>query len=226
MTVFPNQPPRLIMLDLDGTLVDSVPDLAMAIDNMLNAIGKPPAGESKVRTWVGNGAHALVARAFVDSMTYPDALNEREDFQRAYRLFFDYYEKSNGEAAVVYPGVHEALKRWQSKGIKLAIVTNKPMQFTTSLIERVGIAHYFDWISGGDSLPKRKPEPDQLLHILQLSGEEALHALMVGDSSNDIKAARAANVCSLAVPYGYNHGQSIEDSHPDQIVNRLDEFHH
>ena len=224
--LFPDHPPALIMLDLDGTLVDSVPDLALAVDQMLTSIGKPPAGELKVRDWVGNGAQALVARAYVDAMTYPIDLYDQVDFKRAYQRFFEYYEASNGVAAVVYPGVREALDRWSLKGIKLAVVTNKPMQFTTSLLESVGLADYFSSVCGGDSLPKRKPEPDQLLYTLKQAVVSADQALMVGDSSNDINAGRAAGIGTLAVPYGYNHGLPIDESHPDQVVTRLDDFHH
>jgi phosphoglycolate phosphatase len=226
MKLFPDQAPKLIMLDLDGTLVDSVPDLTVAVDQMLEAVGKPEAGDAKIRTWVGNGAHALVARALSDSMDYPAGLQDTTEYHKAYQLFLHYYEASNGVTACTYPGVKEALARWRQKGIKLAVVTNKPMQFTTPLIEGVGIAHLFDFVSGGDSLPRRKPEPDQLLDIMAKAGVSAAESLMVGDSSNDIDAAHAAGVAALAVPYGYNHGRPVEECSPDQIVESLDSFHH
>jgi phosphoglycolate phosphatase len=224
--LFADKAPKLIMLDLDGTLVDSVPDLTVAVDQMLSAVGKPTAGDAKIRTWVGNGAHALVARALSDAMDYPKDLQESVEYQQAYQLFLDYYEASNGVTACTYPGVKEALARWRQKGIKLAVVTNKPMQFTTPLIEGVGIAHFFDFVSGGDSLTKRKPEPDQLLDIMAKAGASAEDSLMVGDSSNDIDAAHAAGVSALAVPYGYNHGRPVEECNPDQVVDSLDRFHH
>ena len=226
MKLFADQAPKLIMLDLDGTLVDSVPDLTVAVDQMLSAVGKAVAGDAKIRTWVGNGAHALVARALSDSMEYPADLQASAEYQHAYQLFLHYYEASNGVTACTYPGVKEALARWSQKGIKLAVVTNKPMQFTTPLIEGVGIAHLFDFVSGGDSLPKRKPEPDQLLDIMAKAGVSAEESLMVGDSSNDIDAAHAAGVAALAVPYGYNHGRPVEECNPDQVVDSLDTFHH
>jgi phosphoglycolate phosphatase len=226
MKLFADQAPKLIMLDLDGTLVDSVPDLTVAVDQMLKAVGKHEAGDAKIRTWVGNGSHALVARALTDAMDYPVDLQETPEYQQAYQLFLHYYEASNGVTACTYPGVKEALARWNQKGIKLAVVTNKPMQFTTPLIEGVGIAHLFDFVSGGDSLPKRKPEPDQLLDIMSKAGVSADESLMVGDSSNDINAAHAAGVAALAVPYGYNHGRPVEECNPDQVVESLDSFHH
>lgn len=226
MKLFADQAPKLIMLDLDGTLVDSVPDLTVAVDQMLEAVGKPEAGDAKIRTWVGNGAHALVARALSDSMDYPAALQDTAEYHHAYQLFLHYYEASNGVTACTYPGVKEALARWRQKGIKLAVVTNKPMQFTTPLIEGVGVAHLFDFVSGGDSLPRRKPEPDQLFDIMAKAGVRAAESLMVGDSSNDIDAAHAAGVAALAVPYGYNHGRPVEECNPDQVVESLDSFHH
>lgn len=210
--------PALVMFDLDGTLVDSVPDLAAAVDEMLIALNRPPVGLARVREWVGNGAALLVRRALAGDIAaegVDDGLHEQ-----ALSLFMQAYSKVHRHT-VLYPQVVETLDRLRDEGIPLALVTNKPEQFIQPLLEQVGLAGRFRWIVGGDTLPRRKPEPDGLWHVLAQAAVPASQALFVGDSRNDIQAAKAAGVKSLAVRYGYNHGEPIETANPDYVVDNL-----
>ncbi len=220
--LFGGQDPELVLFDLDGTLVDSVPDLACAVDRMLGVLGREPAGVDRVRDWVGNGAPTLVRRALlgqldVSAQTVPQAL-----YDEAYGYFLDFYAQATTELSTLYPGVLECLEGLQARGIKLGVATNKPMRFTTGMLQGLGIDGYFQVVIGGDSLPTCKPDPAMLLSAIEHCGATPGSTLMVGDSSNDIKAGRAAGCPVAAVPYGYNHGEPIETSAPDLLVARLD----
>lgn len=218
------QLPQLIMLDLDGTLVDSVPDLAVAVDQMLTQLDRPKAGEEKVRDWVGNGASMLVARALSDAMQPQACHLEGELYEAAYMAFLKAYAQSNGRYAQIYPGVEAALEKWSQQKIPLAVVTNKPMLFTKALLKSLRLSRYFHFVVGGDSLPQKKPDPAPLLHVIEQLEAQPEACWMVGDSKNDVQAARAAQCKVAAVSYGYNHGESIADSDPDLLVDRLDQL--
>jgi phosphoglycolate phosphatase len=213
------KPPRMVLFDLDGTLVDSVPDIAWAIDAMLDALSKPAAGLEKVRRWVGNGASMLVKRALADN-DHPDDIEENL-YQQAFDLFLTHYEQANGRHTLVYPGVTETLAILRDQLPYLAIVTNKPMQFTQPLLKALALPT-FDVVVGGDSLPECKPHPAPLLHCLEQCQCSVEEALMVGDSVSDIKAAKAANVPVICVDYGYNQGIDLRDFEPDVIVSQFD----
>ncbi|MCW7551213.1 phosphoglycolate phosphatase [Endozoicomonas gorgoniicola] len=217
--------PQLIMYDLDGTLVDSVPDLAISIDAMLDDLNLPKAGEDKVRLWVGNGIPSLVKRALVDDMAgdQPGIVN-REVFVKAYDSFKHHYAIEVGQHSHLYPGVKDFLQAMADKGVKQAVVTNKSEIFTEKLLKLMGIDHFFEISLGGDSLDEQKPHPLPLLHAIEKAEASLDTALMIGDSSNDIKAARAAGVKVIALPYGYNHGEPIAASNPDLIVTTLDKL--
>ncbi|MFC6669669.1 phosphoglycolate phosphatase [Marinobacterium aestuariivivens] len=221
--LFDGRDPQLVLFDLDGTLVDSVPDLARAVDLMLAALDRPAAGIDRVRDWVGNGAPMLVQRALVGRFDVaepaPSAL-----FDQAYALFLHFYGEAMAEQSVLYPGVVDCLEGMKARDIALGIATNKPMRFTTPVLEGLGIARFFQVVLGGDSLPTRKPDPAMLLSAIEQCGARPVSTLMVGDSINDVKAARAAGCPVAAVPYGYNHGEPIEDSAPDLLVQRLDQL--
>ncbi|HSG04367.1 MAG TPA: phosphoglycolate phosphatase [Marinobacterium sp.] len=216
------QLPQLIMLDLDGTLVDSVPDLAIAVDQMLTELDRPKAGEARVRDWVGNGASMLVARALSGSLEPQDCHLEGELYEAAYMGFLKAYAESNGRYAQLYPGVEAALEKWSQQKIPLAVVTNKPMLFTNALLKSLRLSHYFHFVMGGDSLPQKKPDPAPLHHIMTQLGAQPEACWMVGDSKNDVEAGRAAGCKVAAVTYGYNHGENIADSEPDLLVDRID----
>ena len=217
--------PQLIMFDLDGTLVDSVPDLAIAIDAMLEDMNLPKAGTDKVRLWVGNGIPSLVKRALVDDMKgdQPGIVN-REVFVKAYDSFRHHYSIEVGQHSHLYPGVKDFLQAMADKGVNQAVVTNKSEIFTGKLLKLMDIDRFFEISLGGDSLDEKKPHPMPLLHAIEQSGASLDTAIMIGDSSNDIKAAKAAEVKVIALPYGYNHGMPIEASEPDLIVPTLDQL--
>ncbi|ANG61820.1 phosphoglycolate phosphatase, bacterial [Marinobacterium aestuarii] len=221
-SLFGGSDPALVLFDLDGTLVDSVPDLALAIDRMLAALELEPAGVARVRDWVGNGAPTLVRRALHGQLDIADATLPVGRFEQAYELFLQFYGESTAALSALYPGVSECLDGLRARGIRLGVATNKPMRFTGDMLQGLGIDGYFDVVIGGDSLPSCKPDPAMLLSAIEQCGATPATTLMVGDSSNDIRAARAAGCKVVGVPYGYNHGEPIEASAPDLIVARLD----
>jgi len=213
--------PRLVMFDLDGTLIDSVPDLAEAVNRMLVELGRAPAGVEKVRDWVGNGARVLVRRALAGGLDHA-AVGEAET-EEALARFLDIYADCHHLTAL-YPGVHELLEALSTAAVELAVVTNKPERFVAPLLEQVGLGGYFRWIIGGDTLPQQKPDPAALLQVMRLAGVEAAQSLFVGDSRNDVLAARAAAVPCIAVSYGYNHGRPIAEERPSLVVDSLAEL--
>lgn len=219
--LFDGHLPRLVMFDLDGTLLDSVPDLAAAVDATLLQLGRMPAGVGRVREWIGNGAPVLVRRALAGQLDHAgvdDALAER-----ALALFLDAY--SGGHAlTTVYPGVVETLDWLGQREVALAVVTNKPARFVEPLLAEKGLGGRFGWVVGGDTLPRQKPAPDGLLHVMRAADVAPGDALFVGDSRNDVRAARAAGVRCVGLRYGYNHGRPIEEEEPDLILDDLREL--
>jgi phosphoglycolate phosphatase len=213
--------PRLVMFDLDGTLIDSVPDLAAAVDRMLVELGRPPAGVAQVREWVGNGARVLVRRALAGGLDH-SAVGEAET-EDALARFLDIYADCH-DLTALYLGVHELLEALSTAAVELAVVTNKPERFVAPLLEQVGLGGYFRWIIGGDTLPQQKPDPAALLQVMHLAGVEAAQSLFIGDSRNDVLAARAAGVPCVAVSYGYNHGRPIIEEEPSLVVDSLAEL--
>ncbi|MCV6587959.1 MAG: phosphoglycolate phosphatase [Marinobacterium sp.] len=220
--LFKGELPQAVLFDLDGTLIDSVPDLGHAVDRMLQRMGLVPVGETAVRQWVGNGAQMLVKRALVRHLNTEGAVLNPAVFDHAYQLFLEFYRQKTAERSVLYPGVSECLLQLQAEGVKMAVVTNKPMQFTTPMLDGFGLSGYFDCILGGDSLAVKKPDPQPLQHAMKVLGSTPQTTLMVGDSVNDLQAARAAGCPVICVPYGYNHGNNIADSKPDMMVEQLD----
>jgi len=222
---FAGRLPALVMFDLDGTLVDSVPDLAAAIDATLFELGRLPVGVGAVRLWVGNGAQVLVQRALASAVdVLPlDSLNgaERELQERAHQLFLKHYRVLSGQFACHYSGVRERLAYLREQGVAVAVVTNKPIEFVPHLLEDLHIAEFVHMSLGGDSCLEKKPHPGPLLRVLSEMSVAPQQALMVGDSRNDIEAARAAGVISLAVTYGYNHGRPVREEAPDLMCDSL-----
>lgn len=216
--LFQGELPRLVMFDLDGTLVDSVPDLAAAVDKTLQVLGQPAAGIEQVRDWVGNGARVLVRRALAGSLEHAQV--DEGYAQQALQLFMQYYAESHA-LTQVYPGVRQTLERLREQQVELAIVTNKPERFVAPLLDEKGLGGYFRWIVGGDTLPQQKPDPAALLHVLRLARVDAAQALFVGDSRNDVRAAKAAGVTCVALSYGYNHGRPIAEENPARVLDNL-----
>lgn len=216
--LFPGALPRLVMFDLDGTLVDSVPDLAAAVDRMLLELGRPAAGLDAVRHWVGNGAQVLVRRALagdIDHAGVDDALAEQ-----ALALFMDAYAESH-DLTIVYPGVQDTLRWLRKRGVEMALITNKPERFVGPLLDQMKLGSYFRWIIGGDTLAQKKPDPAALLFVMQMAGVTPQQALFVGDSRSDVLAAKAAGVQCVGLTYGYNHGRPIEEESPSLVIDDL-----
>ncbi|MCW4149356.1 phosphoglycolate phosphatase [Halomonas sp. 18H] len=212
---------QLIGFDLDGTLVDSVPDLAAAVDAALCDLGFPAPGEGHVRDWVGNGSRMLMERALCHALDEaPDDARCRE----AHDAFLCHYARRPCHASRLYPGVAEALPRLHAAGLTLVLVTNKPAAFIAPILEHFGLSGYFSLCLGGDSLARRKPDPLPLQHAAEVFAVSPAHCLMVGDSRHDIAAGRAAGYRTLAVPYGYNHGEPVELSEPDGVIESLVEL--
>lgn len=213
--------PRLVMFDLDGTLMDSVPDLAAAVDKMLMLLGREPAGIERVRDWVGNGSRVLVRRALAGQLDHDGVADELAD--EALALFMQAYAGGH-ELTAVYPGVRDCLDWLREREVKLAIITNKPAQFIEPLLEEKGLAGYFDWLVGGDTLPQQKPDPAALFWVMDKAGVAPSESLFVGDSRNDVRAAKAATVRCVALTYGYNHGEPIADEQPALVLDDLREL--
>lgn len=209
---------QLIAFDLDGTLIDSVPDMAVAVDATLHQLGLPAPGVTRVRHWVGNGARVLMQRALED--TAGEAFSEAR-LEEALAAFLDHYARAPCQRTQLYAGVREALDGLHAEGLTLVLITNKPEAFIAPLLEHFGLQHHFALCLGGDSLARRKPDPMPLLHAAEHFGAEPSRCVMVGDSRHDVMAGKAAGFRTLAVPYGYNHGESVELSHPDHMLESL-----
>ncbi len=209
-------PIRSVTLDLDGTLVDTVADLACACDAMLADLGHPPLGPDRVRRLVGKGMAVLVERCLAAS-----GRNVKDESERALASFRRHYATSNGREARLYPGVAEGLRRLRAQNLPLAIVTNKPAAFTEPLLRHMGIADYFSVVVSGDTTAYKKPAPEPLLFACARLGVAAAENLHVGDSENDIASARAAGCRILAVPYGYVENEAIDSAACDALVSDL-----
>lgn len=216
--LFPQRLPRLVMFDLDGTLIDSVPDLAAAVDHMLLEMDRLPAGVAAVRQWVGNGAPVLVRRALAGNIEH-SSVDDREA-EHGLDIFMRAYAESH-DLTVIYPGVRDTLRWLQEQGVEMALITNKPERFVGPLLDQMQIGPYFRWIIGGDTLPQKKPDPAALLHVMQMAGVQPEEALFVGDSRSDVQAAKAAGVKCVGLTYGYNHGRPISEESPALVIDDL-----
>jgi len=210
--------PEMVLLDLDGTLVDTVPDLTYCLDNMLRELSLPEAGETKVREWVGNGIERLVKRGLTDDF---DGEPDASLFEKALPIFIDSYRENACKHSQLYAGVREGLEYLTDNDFKLGCVTNKLSQFTDTILSTLSIRDKFGIVISGDTLPRKKPDPLPLLHAAEYFGVKPEQSLMVGDSVNDVSAARAAGFQVLCVSYGYNLGQDIRLAKPDYVVDSL-----
>lgn len=211
--------PKLVLFDLDGTLVDSVPDLVQAVNRMQAQLGLPERQERDVRHWIGHGIEPLVARALTGDMhgkPTPDLLN------RALVLFDRAYHEVNGRETRVFDGVFSGLVHIRSLGVPVGLMTNTPRAYTLPLLDETGLRPYFDTIQCGDDLPLKKPNPAPLIYAAGWFKVHPNDGLMVGDSISDLNAARAAGFSIICTRYGYNHGEDISDYHPDALVDSLE----
>ena len=210
-----------IALDLDGTLLDTIHDLATAVNALLAELGLPPLPKDEVRTMVGKGMANLVQRALASARGVPPGSIDEATVAAALPRYQAHYAAILGRETLPYPGIVEGLERLSAMGFPLAVVTNKAARFVRPHLEHAGIARHFALLVGGDSLPTRKPAPGPLLHVAAEFGIPPSRLLMVGDSINDVAAARAAGCPVLVLPYGYNEGNSVHDLEADGIVPSL-----
>lgn len=205
---------QLLIFDFDGTLIDSVPDLADATNAMLTTLGKDTHPLDTIRNWVGNGSRMLVERALVGKIEVLEDELTVEEAEHAEQVFFDAYKNLSDSKTVAYPNVDSGLRQLKEAGYTLALVTNKPIRFVPKILESFGWTSLFDMVLGGDSLTTKKPDPAPLLHVCDKLGVMQDKAVMIGDSRNDILAGQNAKIDTLGLSYGYNYGQDIRDLNP------------
>ena len=209
---------RAVIVDLDGTMLDTVPDFDVAINRMRHELQLSAISRDDIALRIGKGSEVLIRTVL--AMDY-DAAGVEQRFQRAFDSYKRHYLDINGQHAVLYPGVVEGLQAFVEQGLRVACVTNKPIAFTTPLLAQKDLARYFELVYGGDSLARKKPDPLPMLQVCQDFNIAPHQVVAIGDSSNDAQAARAAGCFVLTVPYGYNHGESIHDSDSDGVVDSL-----
>ena len=207
---------QLLIFDFDGTLIDSVPDLADATNTMLTTLGKETYSLDTIRNWVGNGSRMLVERALVGKIEVLEGELTVEEADHAEQVFFDAYNNISGSKTVAYPDVDSGLKKLKAVGYTLALVTNKPIRFVPKILQSFGWQDLFVEVLGGDSLPVKKPDPAPLLHVCEALNVTPDQAVMIGDSRNDILAGQNANMDTLGLSYGYNYGQDIRELNPTE----------
>lgn len=211
---------KLLIFDLDGTLINSALDLALAVNYMLGQLSRETFTEDIIHKWVGNGALTLVKRALLGKRVLDDTLDDVL-LENALKIFLDYYEANLCNATVPYPHVLQTLQVLKEKGYTLSIVTNKPFAFVDPILKELKMDKLFTLILGGDSLKDKKPHPAPLLYVCDFLNIEVNATVMIGDSKNDILAASACGMDSVGVTYGYNYGEDIGAYHPSLV---LDDF--
>jgi phosphoglycolate phosphatase len=214
---------KLLIFDFDGTLIDSVPDLADAANIMLKQLGKATYPLDTIAKWIGNGARVLVERALSGNVVIDDSLLIT-DVEEAERLFFAAYAEHDASKTKSYPDVDQGLRQLKEAGFTLALVTNKPIRFVPNILESLGWAPLFDMVLGGDSLPVKKPDPAPLLQVCETLNYKPTQAIMIGDSINDISAGKNAGIDTVGLSYGYNYGKDIRDSKPNQAFDHFAEL--
>ncbi len=212
---------RLVAFDLDGTLIDSVPDLAAALARAFSEEGLTPASVEAVSGWVGNGAQVLVTRALGWALEMPENMLDEALNARVYAAFLRHYGDAPHRLTQLYPGVAETLAALARTGFVLVLVTNKPERFIVPLLSHFALDGYFSLSLGGDSLARKKPDPLPLVHAAAHFGVPADACVMVGDSRHDMAAGKAAGFATAALTYGYNHGEPISQSAPDVLLDSL-----
>ena len=207
------KPIRSVTIDLDGTLLDTVPDLAAAANAMLRELGRTELPIATIAAFIGRGIPKLVARCLPDL--------DDHAVEQAQVIFRRHYAIENGRRSRLFPGVLEGLQAFRAAGLPLAVITNKAAAFTEPLLVATQLAPWFEFAVSGDSLPHKKPHPAQLLHACERMGTSPAENLHIGDSHHDAVAARAAGCPVFIVPYGYNEGEDVQGIDCDAIVTSL-----
>ena len=209
---------RAAIIDLDGTMLDTVPDFELALNGMRAGFGLAPITQETIKPMVGKGSEKLVRDVLALDF---DCSRVDQHFEAAMAAYQRHYLAINGMRSTLFESVTEGLDALRALGLRLACVTNKPIAFTTPLLSQKGLASFFELVYGGDSLPKKKPDPLPLLQVCRDFGLPPAQVVAIGDSSNDAEAARAAGCFVLTVPYGYNHGRPVHEINSDGIVSTL-----
>ncbi len=209
---------QAVLFDLDGTLLDTIADLAEAANRTLADLARPQRSVEEIGTFVGKGIPHLVRRCMTEGCHASES-----EIDNAVGIFKTHYAEVNGSRTRVYPGVVEALEAMRAQGLRLAVVTNKAGAFTLPLLERTGIAHWFDAVVSGDTLSVKKPDPAVVRHACSLLGVPVERSLMIGDSANDAGAARDAGMPVLLVTYGYSEGMPVDSIECDGLISSATE---
>ncbi|OBV41535.1 phosphoglycolate phosphatase [Janthinobacterium psychrotolerans] len=209
---------RAAIIDLDGTMLDTVPDFHVAINGMRAEFKLPAISAEAISLMIGKGSENLIRTVLALDF---DAAGVEQHFEKAMDGYQRHYLAINGQHSTLYPDVEAGLAAMKAAGLRLACVTNKPIAFALPLLKLKNLDQYFEIVYGGDSLAKKKPDPLPLLQVCADFDLAPAKVVAIGDSSNDAQAARAAGCPVLTVPYGYNHGHSIHDTDSDGIVNTL-----
>lgn len=217
------QDKNVLLFDLDGTLVDSAPDLALALNRTLSDLNKEEFNQQTIRGWVGNGAKVLVQRGLSGSSSINTQLDTAL-IEEALTIFLAHYQQCLCVDSILYPDVKKGLFALKASGYRLAIITNKPAIFIQPILQGLGIDNLFELLIGGDTLAETKPDPAPLNYALAQLKVSAQQCLMIGDSKNDILAAKAANIDSIGLTYGYNYGEDIALYQPQWCFDRFKEL--
>jgi phosphoglycolate phosphatase len=210
---------ELVLFDLDGTLIETAPEIADAVNDTLRELALPEVELSRVRDWIGHGTGELLVQALAHvGQRSADALRLAPEFAAAKQCFDGHYRQRCGTRSHLYPQVREVLNALRQAGLKLALVTNKEQRYTRAVLDAHQLAPLFDRVISGDSFPLKKPDPVGVLSCLEQFAVLPGRALFVGDSCIDVATARAAGVTVWALPYGYNMGKPIQDCGPDRVI--------
>lgn len=207
---------KAVMIDLDGTLLDTAMDLATAANLTLEDLGLSKVDPETIKTFIGKGVLNLMTKTYIAS-----AGSAPEDFDPVMEIFEKHYDSVVSKESHPYPGVVEGLEAMKAAGFRLACITNKVARFTIPLLKDTGLYDFFEIVLSGDSLPKKKPDPLPLLHACEHFGIKPPEMLLIGDSINDVQAARAAGCAVFCVPYGYNEGMDVRELDSDALVESL-----
>lgn len=209
---------RAVIIDLDGTMLDTVPDFEAALNGMRAELGLAPISQATIKPLVGKGSEKLVRDALLLDW---DAARVETVYEDAIAGYQRHYLAINGQRSTLFDGVIEGLEAMQALGLRLVCVTNKPVAFTLPLLAQKGLAPYFEQVFGGDSFAKKKPDPMPMLEACAALDLPPSQVVAIGDSSNDAESARGAGCFVLTVPYGYNHGRPVQEIQSDGIVDSL-----
>lgn len=210
---------KALFFDLDGTLVQTAPEIADAVNDTLRQLGWSEVYPSEVERWIGHGTRELLIQALAKASDQSVAqVREGELLRQALPVFDRHYQQRCGTRSTLYPHVRDTLKRLRESGCRLAVVTNKERRYTDTVLRAHQLSHAFDLVVSGDTFPTKKPDPSAVLHSLALWKVDKAQALFVGDSSIDAATARQAGIAVWLLPYGYNMGQPVTACQPDRVI--------